>query len=1121
MKKRLLSTFMALAMLLGFAGFIPSGYVGVDIVTNAACSADSIVTIAINENGNGSSKYTSYMGISSSAAWCASFVSWCAKEAGATDIIYKSARCTPIYTGSKGTKHWVVNEPRTDYAENNKIKHTESVEKGYQPKAGDLIFFDWSTDSYRDLDHIGIVESYNASTGTIYTIEGNRNNKVVRGSRPYDNTVTAFFTPNYDIDPIDTPVDNSYEVPCKRTATKKYDVYDRYGNAEYDSSGVRRYIAQNDECTIHEVYGSGYVKVTYPVGSGTHTAYAKNDGWGLVPINVNHDPIGVIDRIEGGAGKINVYGWTYDPDNSSKSLEIHVYIGGSAGSNTVIHSTGGIMANADSPDVNSAYNINGKHRFNTWIETTARGNQPVYVYAINNESGNNPCIGSGTVNIAEPIPQGSEMTSGAGQTIPDGDYIIVSELGRRIYLDIPEVAYPAPEGIDVTVCNGATLPGKNDLFDTWTVKYLDNGYYKIIQNEKCGKEVSLDVKNDSKAVGTEVMTHYYHGGHNQQWSISETSHGYRIQSRSTSWYLDVRDAGTATGTKVQMCQAIAGDKAQAWGFIPIATDDRPVADGTYKIKSECGDVYLDAYGHANTGDYVDGTNIDIALSKNDSFNIAYVDDGFYTLREASTGLAVEVEDEDKTTFLNKDKNIQLGTFTGERRQLWKIVDEGNGKIRFVSKLSGYSLDLAGMKTENGSNVQQHPYNTSNAQKWTFEKVHKHTATKVAAKAATCTTAGNTAYWYCSGCKKYFSDSACTKEITLASTVVKATGHKWNNVTYTWSTDNKTCTATRICANNSSHNETETVNTKYSVTKEPTYTDKGTGTYTATFKNTAFAKQTKGVELQPIPNPTPKVPELTATATEEKVTLKWKPIANAEKYGIAGYVNGKWKLLDECCTISYELKNLKPGTKYKVAVVAMFDGKWNLDFSNAVEFIPPIPIPKITYEKGNGSVKLTWTAVSTAEKYGIFEFEDDYWNRIAQTTDTSYVMTGLASGSEHKIAVVTYSDGNWNTDFSNAVIVSPNAPQPVIYPKVSSIDHSEEFHQFRVKWSAVPNAQQYGIAVKLSGKWKIQKTFDAKTTTFTSPKLTAGKTYEMVICAKINGEWDTSKLSGRIFKVTVK
>lgn len=45
------------------------------------------------------------------------------------------------------------------------------------------------------------------------------------------------------------------------------------------------------------------------------------------------------------------------------------------------------------------------------------------------------------------------------------------------------------------------------------------------------------------------------------------------------------------------------------------------------------------------------------------------------------------------------------------------------------------------------------------------------------KKATCTEAGNTEYWYCSVCKKYYSDEAGTKETTLAATLVPATGHQ--------------------------------------------------------------------------------------------------------------------------------------------------------------------------------------------------------------------------------------------------------------------------------------------------------------------------------------------------------
>ena len=40
-----------------------------------------------------------------------------------------------------------------------------------------------------------------------------------------------------------------------------------------------------------------------------------------------------------------------------------------------------------------------------------------------------------------------------------------------------------------------------------------------------------------------------------------------------------------------------------------------------------------------------------------------------------------------------------------------------------------------------------------------------------AKAATAAEEGNIAYWYCDGCKKYFSDAAATKEITKAATVM--------------------------------------------------------------------------------------------------------------------------------------------------------------------------------------------------------------------------------------------------------------------------------------------------------------------------------------------------------------
>ena len=52
--------------------------------------------------------------------------------------------------------------------------------------------------------------------------------------------------------------------------------------------------------------------------------------------------------------------------------------------------------------------------------------------------------------------------------------------------------------------------------------------------------------------------------------------------------------------------------------------------------------------------------------------------------------------------------------------------------------------------------------------------------KTEARAATCTEAGNIAYWHCDACDKHFSDKNGTTEITLEGTVLKATGHSYQN-----------------------------------------------------------------------------------------------------------------------------------------------------------------------------------------------------------------------------------------------------------------------------------------------------------------------------------------------------
>ena len=119
-----------------------------------------IVVVALSQLGNvGGAPYWSWYGFESRVDWCACFVSWCANECGYLDagVIPRFASC------SIGTQ-WFRERGLWQ-------------EGSYEPRPGDLIFFDWDDeDEGQDgaADHVGIVEK--VEDGIVYTVEGNSGN---------------------------------------------------------------------------------------------------------------------------------------------------------------------------------------------------------------------------------------------------------------------------------------------------------------------------------------------------------------------------------------------------------------------------------------------------------------------------------------------------------------------------------------------------------------------------------------------------------------------------------------------------------------------------------------------------------------------------------------------------------------------------------------------------------------------------------------------------------------------------------------------------------------------------------------------------------------------------------
>ena len=127
----------------------------------------------------------------------------------------------------------------------------------------------------------------------------------------------------------------------------------------------------------------------------------------------------------------------------------------------------------------------------------------------------------------------------------------------------------------------------------------------------------------------------------------------------------------------------------------------------------------------------------------------------------------------------------------------------------------------------------------------------HNMAEHTAVAATCLAAGNSAYWSCDRCGKYFSDAEGNTEIAANSWVIEATGHSWGTPTYEWAADYSTVTAIKPCLNDVAHSITETVTATSEVAIAATCITEGSVTYSATFTNGVFSEQTTTVAIAPL------------------------------------------------------------------------------------------------------------------------------------------------------------------------------------------------------------------------------------------------------------------------------
>lgn len=171
---------------------------------------NKVVSVARGEVGyTGTSSYSKYgEWYGYQGGWCTTFALWCFNQAGSSYSVKLYGSITPSGGNCNSMISWYSNKGQY-------YKRSS----GYKPKAGDLVFFDWSGNG--SSQHVGIVSGTSGST--VYTIEGNCSGSVksrsytTSGSKPYNNisSIMGYAVPDY------ASVSGSSSSPSAQKSTTK------------------------------------------------------------------------------------------------------------------------------------------------------------------------------------------------------------------------------------------------------------------------------------------------------------------------------------------------------------------------------------------------------------------------------------------------------------------------------------------------------------------------------------------------------------------------------------------------------------------------------------------------------------------------------------------------------------------------------------------------------------------------------------------------------------------------------------------------------------------------------------------------------------------------------------
>ena len=174
---------------------------------------------------------------------------------------------------------------------------------------------------------------------------------------------------------------------------------------------------------------------------------------------------------------------------------------------------------------------------------------------------------------------------------------------------------------------------------------------------------------------------------------------------------------------------------------------------------------------------------------------------------------------------------------------------------------------------------------------------------------------------------------------------------------------------------------------------------------------------------------PAAPTVSINRSNGKPKLSWKAVSGATKYWIYRSTDGvNFKYFDSTTKTSYTNSGAASGTKYyyRVKAVAVVNGKNVVSANSSTKsLLTSLAKPSVSITTSNGKPKVTWKAVTGADKYYVYRSTDgknfSYWD---STTKTTYINSGAKKNTKYyyKVKAVCASNSNANSAQSDAVSI---------------------------------------------------------------------------------------------------